>query len=72
LPRPRQFLFHGCTRGDAEGVVLDGDELVENFVDLLGEQGRLLLLQDDAYDLRPCADLQVERARPRKFTVRKR
>lgn len=57
--------LNGRAGGDAERVPFEGDELVENFIDLLGEQGRLLLLHGDAHQLRPRAYLQVERARTR-------
>jgi hypothetical protein len=56
--------FDGSTGGNAVGVALDGEKVVENFVDFLGEQSGLLLLQGDTYDLSPCAYLQIERARP--------
>lgn len=57
--------FDGRARGDAEGVAVEGAELVEDLVDLLGEQGRLLLLQRDAHELGARADLQIERTRSR-------
>lgn len=57
--------FDGSPDGNAEAVALDGDELVENLVNFLGEQSGLLLLQSDRNNLRACAYLQIERARAR-------
>ena len=54
----------GSAGGHAPAVALDLAEPVEDLVDLLREQGRLLLLEGDAHDLRPRARLQVERPGP--------
>ena len=45
--------FEGSAGGNVEGVTVEGEELVEDLVDLLGELGRLLLLHGDADDLLP-------------------
>ena len=57
--------FDGSPGGNTEAVAFNGDELIENLVNFLGEQSGLLLLQSDRNNLRPCAYLQIERARAR-------
>ena len=54
--------FDGSPGGNTEAVAFDGDELIENLVNFLGEQSGLLLLQSDRNNLRPCTYLQIERA----------
>ena len=57
--------FDRSARGNAEGVALERNQLVEDLVDFLGELGRLLLLQRDTDQLLSRTHLQVEGALPR-------
>ena len=54
--------FHGRAGRDAVRVALQRHEIVEDLVEHLRHQGRLLLLQGQAHQPGPGAHLQVERA----------